>query len=201
MNEEGAIKPWTRLAEAHLKAEEVLRSIGGLKYVILRPAIVYGPGDRTSPVMIRLVMAAIYQYKQKTMLVPFTGKVVLSTVHVRDVAAAVLAACQANSGAIFNLSDPEHITSAELNTLLENIFKIKTDFASGVQNLYIKSKKSDASEIINDEHMQPWNEMNKKSGNNGSILSPYMNPEILTDDDFVIDGTKITKLGEFTYRH
>lgn len=43
--------------------------------------------------------------------------------------------------------------------------------------------------------------MNKKSGNNGSILSPYMNPEILTDDDFVIDGNKLTTLGEFSYRH
>ena len=60
VNESGAIKPWTKLAEAHLKAEEVLKSINGLKYVVLRPAIVYGPCDRTSPIMIRLVMAAIY---------------------------------------------------------------------------------------------------------------------------------------------
>lgn len=63
--------------------------------------------------------------------------------------------------------------------------------------MYIKSKKNDASDIINDEHMQPWNEMCKKCGNNGSILSPFMNPEILTDDDFCIDGTRICGLGDF----
>ncbi len=37
--------PWTSIAKFHLKAEEELRKIGGLNLVIVRPAIVYGPGD------------------------------------------------------------------------------------------------------------------------------------------------------------
>lgn len=103
--------------------------------------------------MNRLVIGAIYQYTKKTMLVPFTGKIIISTVHVRDVAQAIIAACQAKSGSIYNVSDSGYITSGEINKLLESIYQIKTDFASGVQNLYIKSKKNDASDIINDEHM------------------------------------------------
>jgi nucleoside-diphosphate-sugar epimerase len=38
-------KPWTLQAEYKLKAEETLRGIQGLPLVILRPALVYGPGD------------------------------------------------------------------------------------------------------------------------------------------------------------
>lgn len=122
VNEDGTIKPWTKLADAHYKAEQILKSIPGLNYVILRPSVIYGPGDRSSTIMNRLVIGAIYQYKKKTMLVPFTGKIVISTVHVRDVANAIIAACQAKSGSVYNVSDPGYITSGEINQLLENIF-------------------------------------------------------------------------------
>lgn len=37
--------PWTALAKFKLKAEEDLRKIAGLNLIIVRPAIVYGPGD------------------------------------------------------------------------------------------------------------------------------------------------------------
>ena len=45
-SEGGKVKPWTGIAEAKLKVEELwLQS--GLPIVILRPAIVYGPGDQS----------------------------------------------------------------------------------------------------------------------------------------------------------
>lgn len=44
--EDAAVKPTTKLAEAHLKAEEGLKKIPGLDYVVLRVSSVYGPGDR-----------------------------------------------------------------------------------------------------------------------------------------------------------
>jgi nucleoside-diphosphate-sugar epimerase len=37
--------PWTTIAEYAFKAEEALKSVPGLPWVILRPAVVYGPGD------------------------------------------------------------------------------------------------------------------------------------------------------------
>ncbi|KAJ1551378.1 hypothetical protein HK405_014631, partial [Cladochytrium tenue] len=45
-NEESKIKPWTLIAKYKLKAEEELRKIPGLNLVILRPAVIYGPGDQ-----------------------------------------------------------------------------------------------------------------------------------------------------------
>ncbi len=38
--------PWTLLAKFKLKSEEALGAIPGLNYVIVRPAIIYGIGDK-----------------------------------------------------------------------------------------------------------------------------------------------------------
>ena len=45
-SEESKLDPWTVLAKYKLKAEEALKNVPGLNYVILRPAIVYGTGDK-----------------------------------------------------------------------------------------------------------------------------------------------------------
>lgn len=37
--------PWTTVAAYNLKAEDAVKATAGLNWVILRPAIVYGPGD------------------------------------------------------------------------------------------------------------------------------------------------------------
>ena len=43
---EGArLGPWTTQAESSLAAEEAVRAVPGLPLVILRPAMIYGPGD------------------------------------------------------------------------------------------------------------------------------------------------------------
>jgi len=44
-SEDDKIKPWTKLAKAKLSAEEELKKLTGLNLIIVRPAIVYGPGD------------------------------------------------------------------------------------------------------------------------------------------------------------
>jgi nucleoside-diphosphate-sugar epimerase len=44
-DEHSKTEPWTNLAKAKLQAEEELKKIQGLNLVIVRPAIVYGPGD------------------------------------------------------------------------------------------------------------------------------------------------------------
>lgn len=45
--ETGKTKPWTKIAEARLQAEEIVKK-SGINHVILRPSYVYGPGDVTS---------------------------------------------------------------------------------------------------------------------------------------------------------
>jgi nucleoside-diphosphate-sugar epimerase len=47
MTEAHKSEPWTLLAKYKLAVEQELPNIPDLDYVIVRPAIVYGPGDRT----------------------------------------------------------------------------------------------------------------------------------------------------------
>ena len=53
--EDAKTKPWTLLAKHKLRAEEELAKIHGLNYVIVRPALVYGPGDMSGISKRRLV--------------------------------------------------------------------------------------------------------------------------------------------------
>jgi nucleoside-diphosphate-sugar epimerase len=54
------LKPWTKPAAFKLRAEEALRATAGLPLTVLRPAVIYGPGD-TQGLSPRLLCAASYQ--------------------------------------------------------------------------------------------------------------------------------------------
>ena len=43
---EGKTEPWTHVARHKLEVEHQLRALKDLNYIIVRPAIVYGPGDK-----------------------------------------------------------------------------------------------------------------------------------------------------------
>ena len=47
MTEDCACEPWTPYAQYKWSVEQELSNIADLNYVVVRPAIVYGPGDRT----------------------------------------------------------------------------------------------------------------------------------------------------------
>jgi len=58
--EDGKLKPWTEIGRAHLEAEQLVKNTPGLNYVIVRPAIVYGPGDMLG-LTPRLITGSIYK--------------------------------------------------------------------------------------------------------------------------------------------
>ena len=91
--ESSVTAPWTAVAEASLRAEAALTSLSGLPLVILRPALVYGPGDFSS-LMPRCVVAATYAREKaladRRMELLWDGDLKLSTIHVFDVARAIV---------------------------------------------------------------------------------------------------------------
>jgi nucleoside-diphosphate-sugar epimerase len=194
-------KPWTKLAKAKLIAEEELKKIQGLPLVIVRPAIVYGPGD-INGLTPRLIVAAVYKSLGDTMEFLWDKDLRINTVHVRDVVAAIWhLTSHGNVGEVYNLADQNDTDQGSVNKLLEAIFKIKTDFMGN-----IKSKLATAvamrtvAETANERHLKPWSDLCKAKSIVNTPLTPYLDEELLYNNPYSVDGTKITKT-EFAYQY
>lgn len=96
--------PPTPYSESKLEGEAVVRA-GPLPWVVLRPSLVYGPGDEgnTRPLVARL--------RAGTHWLPAGGRTRIQPVHVEDLAAACLAAAQAPqaAGRLYRLGGPEPV--------------------------------------------------------------------------------------------
>eukprot|EP00767_Chilomastix_cuspidata_P008222 gnl/Chilomastix_cuspidata/936.p2 GENE.gnl/Chilomastix_cuspidata/936~~gnl/Chilomastix_cuspidata/936.p2 ORF type:complete len:362 (+),score=182.93 gnl/Chilomastix_cuspidata/936:577-1662(+) len=199
-DEAAPLKPWTSVAEAHLKAEEAIRKIPGFPCVILRPAIVYGPRD-VHGLMPRLVCGRIYKETGKTMKLMHHGAIALHTVHVRDVARAIVFALhRAEPGAVFNVSDETPFTIDDINAFMERRFGIATGFLGKVKNMAAKSAMGAATKHVNEMHMKPWSDLCLRAGCLNTPLSPYLHKELLYDSSLAVDGRALAAAG-FAYEH
>nr|CAG8495393.1 10968_t:CDS:2 [Entrophospora candida]CAG8496025.1 5969_t:CDS:2 [Entrophospora candida] len=168
-HEDEKIKPWTAIAKYKHKAEEELKKIEGLNLVILRPAIVYGPGA-TMGITSRLVCGRIYQYLNEEMKFLWSKDLKINTVHVLDVSRAMWHIAewyQANEKAgkgtlIYNLADMGNTES-------------------------------------NEKHMRPWSELLKNNKIRNTPLSPYLDKELLYNNSLSVDGKKIVNETGFNY--
>jgi len=198
--EEDKLKPWTKLAKAKQTAEEELKKINGLNLVIVRPAIVYGPGDITG-ITPRLITGAVYKHLGETMEFLWDKDLKTNTVHVADVCAAIWHLAEnGTNGQVYNLADSNDTDQGSVNKLLEGLFKIKTDFFG-----FLKSKAATSvamksvAETANEKHLKPWSELCKAKGIVNTPLTPYLDEELLYNNSYSVDGTKITKTG-FAYK-
>jgi len=198
--EEDKLKPWTKLAKAKQTAEEELKKITGLNLVIVRPAIVYGPGDITG-ITPRLITGAVYKHLGETMEFLWDKDLKTNTVHVADVCAAIWHLAEnGTNGQVYNLADSNDTDQGSVNKLLEGLFKIKTDFFG-----FLKSKAATSvamksvAETANEKHLKPWSELCKAKGIVNTPLTPYLDEELLYNNSYSVDGTKITKTG-FAYK-
>lgn len=198
-DEESKIKPWTALAKASLKAEELVAA-SGVPYNIVRPSIVYGPGDQ-SGITPRLIMGAVYQKLGETMEVLWEKGLRLNTVHVKDVVKALyLIATKAPEKEIYNLSDSSDSDQGSINKFIATLFGIKTDFMGSVKSTLATSiAMKTVADVANDKHLKPWSDLLKEQGIVDSPLTPYLDEEVLYNNSTALDGQKIvTKLG-FVY--
>jgi len=198
--EQDKLKPWTKMAKAKLAAEEKLKEIKGLNLVIVRPSIVYGPGDITG-ITPRLITGAVYKHLEETMEFLWDKDLKINTVHVTDVCAALWhLTSNGNLGEVYNLADSNDTDQGSVNKLLEVIFKIKTDFMGSIKSKLATSvAMKTVAETANEKHLKPWSDLCKAKGIQ-SPLTPYLDEELLYNNSLSIDGTKITKTG-FTYKH
>jgi len=192
--------PWTALAKFKLKAEEDLRKIAGLNLIIVRPAIVYGPGDINglSP---RVICGAVYQHIGEKMKFLWTEERKINSVHVRDVSKALWIVSQKGQlGAVYNLSDKCDLDQGKFNKVLEKVFKIETGFLGSMMSNLAKVNFKGVTEEVNDKHLKPWSELCKASNIVNTPLTPYLDQEVLYNNSLSVDGSAIEELG-FKYDH
>ncbi|PRP88665.1 NAD-dependent epimerase/dehydratase family protein [Planoprotostelium fungivorum] len=199
--EEDKVKPWTKLAKAKLQAEEEIKNIAGLSYIIVRPANVYGPGDITS-ITPRLIIAAVYKNLGEKMEFLWDKELKINTVHITDVVAALWHLSQKGQvGQTYNLADTNETDQGSVNKLLEVIFGIKTDFMGNIKSkLATAVAMKTVADTANSNHLGPWSTLCKEQGITNTPLTPYLDEELLYSNSLSVDGTKITATG-FTYQH
>jgi len=200
-SEDDKTKPWTKLASAKLQAEEELKKLPGLNVVIVRPAIVYGPGDVLG-LTPRIICAAVYKHLGETMEFLWDKDLKMHTVHVEDVCAALWhLTTHGNSGEIFNLADSNDTDQGTVNKLLENIFGIKTGFMGTIKSKLATSvAMRTVAETANEKHLKPWSDLCKAQNITNTPLTPYLDEELLYNNAYSVDGSRITKTG-FAYKH
>lgn len=194
--ENSKIDPWTNLAKHKLKVEEQLKNISGLDYVIVRPAVVYGPGDKLG-IAPRIICGAVYAYSKETMKFLWTKDLKVNTVHVHDVVRALWHLCSHGSkGEIYNLADKNDTDQGKINVILESMFGIKTKFAGKMLSKIAESFNMESIvKEVNDKHVTPWAKMTKEAGIGVTPLSPYLDQELLYAKHLSIDGSKIDEIG------
>jgi len=199
--EESKIKPWTGIAKAKAKAEDELKKINGLNLIIVRPAIVYGNGDYTG-LMPRLIIAAVYKAEAQKMEFLWDKDLKLNTVHVYDVVAALWFLTQSGKpGSVYNLADQSDTTQGSVASLLETLFGIKTGFLGTMASKMATSvAMKTVAEAANDKHLKPWSDLCKKHNITTTPLNPYLDEELLYDNDLAVDGNAITNAG-FKYKY
>jgi len=194
-SEDSKIAPWTNLATYKYQAEEHIKSTG-LEYVILRPAIVYGPGDSYG-LAPRIIVGAVYKFLQDKQKNLWNAELAMNTVHVHDVCKAIWQAGKDfKPGSIYNLADKSNTDQGKINEVLEQLFGIKTGFygkllSSGAQAVGLKG----IAETANEKHLKPWSDLCKKSGISSTPLSPYVDPELIKNTPLSIDGSAIESAG------
>ncbi|EDV29666.1 uncharacterized protein TRIADDRAFT_20168, partial [Trichoplax adhaerens] len=199
-NEESKLNPWTGIAKYKLKAEKGLESISGLNYAILRPAIIYGLGDRQS-LTPRLIIGAVYKELDEKMKLLWGRDLRLNTVHVHDVCRAIWHVCiHGKKGEVYNLADKGDTTQGFISQCISEIFGIKHDYFNTVMSNLASLGISTISEESNEKHMEPWSKACKRDNITNTPLSPYLDQELLYNKHLYVDGSKIEKSG-FTYEY
>jgi nucleoside-diphosphate-sugar epimerase len=197
--EDAKIKPWTALAKASHEAEEAVKAIAGLNFVIVRPAIIWGPGD-IGGLTPRLIVGAVYKKLAEKMELLWTKDLNINTVHVRDVVRALWhLTSKGDSGATYNLSDSGNTDQGAVSDLVAEIFGIKTSFMGAMMTKLATSVSMRmVADTANDKHLKPWSDLCKEHKIFDTPLTPYLDEELLYNNPTSVDGNKITSTG-FAY--
>ena len=222
-------KPWLKLAKWKLEAEEALAKLqkdggdevnAGLPLVVMRTAHIYGPYTGRW-LGTALALARVYQQLGKEMKFLWSRELKTNCVHVEDVARALWAAAAwraalpastklspfsagsddpATTFPVFNVVDHGATAQSTLADLVNVVFQIPTTFTNAFINTFARLNLEHVVDDVNDETLDPWSDMLRKSGCvENTPLTPFMEKELLQDKDMNLDGARFERVAGFKY--
>jgi nucleoside-diphosphate-sugar epimerase len=199
------LKPWLKLARWKLETEEALKKVQGLNLVALRLAHVYGPYT-TTYLGTALCLARVHKYEEESMKWLWDKDLRINTVHVKDCARACWEAAewyakkQHKGPATFNIVDQGNTSQGTLADILGAIFSIPMKFEGGIVSKMAMLKLDSVVDELNDDTLDPWAELQQDAGiTEPTPLNPFMEKELLKDNDLSLDGSKFMKETGFKY--
>ncbi|CAF4817320.1 unnamed protein product [Pieris macdunnoughi] len=194
--EDGPVDPWTVEGRMKSKVEQELKKLESeLNYTILRPAIVYGVGDRRS-LTPRLLYGGIYKHLGETMKLLWTADLKMNTVHVRDLCRAIwkLSSSPEAQGQTYNVVDEANSSQGRLAEMVAEIFKINHDYYGKAISSLAKNDIASVAEEANVKHLTAWAEICRKYNLEHSPLEPFASTELLLNKQLCLDGSKLRDL-------
>ncbi|GJQ73919.1 hypothetical protein Trydic_g18853 [Trypoxylus dichotomus] len=190
--ENAPVNPWSFVAK--WKVEKELAKIEDLNYTIIRPALIYGLGDKTG-MTTRLIIGAVYKQLGETMKLLWNENLPLNTLYVDDVCRAIWFVCNRDDtiGEIYNVVDDNSSTQGTISDIIADIFNIKVDYYGNLVSTVVDL--SVAADEANDKHLEPWAEACRKDGIQNTPLTPHMDPELLFNKSINLNGSKLRNLG------
>lgn len=194
--EDGKLEPWTYVAKFKRQVEEELHNIDGLRFTVVRPAIIYGIGDRHGLVP-RLVIGAVYKHLGEMMKLLWGKDLKMNTVHVIDLCRAIwhLALQDDTVSQIYNVVDKGDSTQGMISNLISEIFNINHDYWGSVSLSLCKLDMATLVDEVNDKHLGPWAEACTQSGVENTPLTPYIDQELLYNKHLYLDPSKLESTG------
>ncbi|MDP9961852.1 NAD-dependent epimerase/dehydratase family protein [Chryseobacterium lathyri] len=115
-----APKPITSYGRSKLIAEQTLKDLKNLEWIILRPTAIYGPREKDLLTLFKMINRGLEIYLGKK-------KQTLSFVYVEDIAEVAVQSCFADtSRECYNISDGKRYTIQELSGIIKKKLKVKT---------------------------------------------------------------------------
>ena len=79
------------------------------------------------------------------------------------------------------------------------VFSITTGFQGKLISEFAKLNIDSVVEDVNEETLDEWAELQKRSGAQEGYITPFMETELLKDTDLSLDGTRFEKETGFEY--
>lgn len=99
-----------------------------------------------------------------------------------------------------NSLTPQIPAQGTLQKHISSIFGIKTGFHGTIVSSFARLNLGSAVDEENDEVLQPWGDLLAEAGiTRPGPINPYLDNELVKDDDFSIDGSRFEKVTGFCY--